>query len=110
MINKINEILKKYNTNNPYDIIEKDDIILILHPLKNVNGFYQYVLDQHIIYINEALDNNKKNFVLAHELGHLFLHEKVNRYNCSDIEIKQIENEADLFANSLLNYKPIKSD
>lgn len=110
MINKINEILKKYNTNNPYDIIEKDDIILILHPLKDVNGFHQYVLNQHIIYINEALDDNKKAFVLAHELGHLFLHEKVNHYKCTDLEIENIENEADLFANSLLNYKPIKLD
>ena len=39
--NKVKEVISKYNTNNPFEIIDILDITLVIYPLHNsINGFF----------------------------------------------------------------------
>ena len=40
--NEVNQIVRKYGTRNPLEIIEKMDMILVRYPLEGVRGFYHY--------------------------------------------------------------------
>ena len=54
------------------------NVILVHYPLEGVRGFYQYFQRNNIIYLDERLSETEQRFVLAHELGHMFLHKKAN--------------------------------
>ena len=76
---KVKSIVKKYKTRNPCELSLGMNVILIRYPLDNgVRGFYQYFKRNNIIYVDERLPEHEQAFVLAHELGHLFLHKKTN--------------------------------
>ena len=79
--NKVSSLIKKYNTNNAFDIADELGIIVIKEPLDdNINGFYQYFKRNRIIYINSKLDEHSQLIVASHELGHAILHSKLNIY------------------------------
>lgn len=102
---KVSDIIKKYKTRNPYELAEALNVILLIVPLKGVNGFYNYYKRNHIIYINEALSSTDREIVLSHELGHLFLHGKTNTIylnTYTDVVTSRFEKEADTFASELL--------
>lgn len=102
---RVNRIVRFYKTRNPFEIIKGMNVILVNYPLEGVRGFYQYFQRNNIIYLDERLSEHEKTFVLAHELGHMFLHKKSNaifmdtrtQFNTSKFEI-----EANLFAMYLL--------
>ena len=66
---RVNQIVRKYGTRNPLEIVKAMDIILVRHPLEGVRGFYHYFQRNHIIYVDERLPENELLFVIAHELG-----------------------------------------
>lgn len=103
----IQRVMKRCGTNDPFTICDYYHIIIRLAPLGNTLGFHQYAYHQHIIWLNEDLDDNMKRFVCAHELGHVFLHEKTDtnwlaRY--TGFSVEKIEHQADEFAVRLLTY------
>lgn len=55
-----------------------------------------------IILGNMKRSSVRRNFDIAHELGHLLLHYKVEFTNLDTKEHKNIENEANLFAGAFL--------
>lgn len=75
---KVNILVRKYRTRNPFEMIHGMNVILVSYPLSGVRGFYQYYQRNNIIYIDEGLSEHEKYFVCAHELGHMFLHKKAN--------------------------------
>lgn len=98
-------LAKKYETRNPFEIIRNLNVILVFYPLEGVKGFYQYFQRNNIIYIDERLDDNEKIFVCAHELGHMLLHKKSNAIfmdSRTHLNTSKYENEADRFAVDLL--------
>ena len=98
-------LVRKYNTRNPFEIICHLNVIIVFYPLHGVKGFYQYFQRNNIIYIDEALSENEKKFVCAHELGHMFLHKKANAIfmdSRTQLNITKYEIEADRFAINLL--------
>lgn len=98
-------LVRKYNTRNPFEIISNLNAIVIFYPLHGVNGFYQYFQRNNLIYIDEALDDVEKNFVCAHELGHMLLHKKTNAIfmdSRTQLNTTKYEIEADRFAVDLL--------
>lgn len=102
---RVNEIALKYSTRNPLKIIEAMDIILIRYPLDGVRGFYHYFQRNHIIYVDERLSEQDFLFVIAHELGHLFLHKDSNAIfmdTRTNFVTNKFEMEADRFALNLL--------
>lgn len=100
-----NNLAHKYDTRNPLEIIKSLNVILVLHPLDGVNGFYQYFQRNNIIYIDERLSDDNKIFVCAHELGHMLLHKKSNAIfmdSRTQLNSSKYELEADRFAIDLL--------
>lgn len=102
---RVNEIVQKYGTRNPLEIVKAMDAILVFHPLDGVRGFYHYFQRNHIIYVDERLPENELLFVIAHELGHLFLHKDSNAIfmdTRTNFVTSKFETEADRFALNLL--------
>lgn len=102
---KVDQLVKKHQTRNPFDIIAGLNVILIYYPLHGVRGFYQYFQRNNLIYIDESLSYHEQQFECAHELGHMFLHKKSNALfmdSRTHLNTSRYENEANLFAMDLL--------
>lgn len=102
---EVQKLIKKCDTNNPFEICEKLGIWVYILPLGNVAGHYTYMKRKKVFFINENLNQTQQYFCIAHELGHALLHTKSNVYFNSSktffIQAK-LENEADKFAAELL--------
>ena len=101
----VDSLVRKYKTRNPFEIISHLNVIVVFYPFHGVKGFYQYFQRNNIIYIDEALSENEKKFVCAHELGHMFLHKKANAIfmdSRTQLNTAKYEIEADRFAMDLL--------
>lgn len=102
---KANHIAHIYKSRNPFEIIRGLNVILVYYPLENVRGFYQYFQRNNIIYLDGRLSDSEQQFVLAHELGHMFLHKKSNAIfmdTRTNLNTAGYEAEADKFAIELL--------
>jgi len=98
-------LVSRHETRNPFQIAKELGIIVIFVQLDNIRGFYQSIHRCHIIYINEDLDEQEARFVCAHELGHFFLHQNINRIfmdKHTHFVMSRYEIEADQFAAELL--------
>lgn len=102
---RVENLIKKYNTRNPYKLCEKLKIIIFYTDLGGIKGYYKKVLKNKYIVINENLDDYSRKIVLCHELGHALLHSnkdinfmKKNFLNFTS----ELENEANKFAAELL--------
>lgn len=73
---RANQIAHRFQSRNPFEIVRGLNVILVDAPLSGVRGFYQYFQRNHIIYLDETLSEQERTLVLAHELGHLFLHKR----------------------------------
>lgn len=102
---RVNQLVKKYKTRNPLEIAERMGCIIVRYPLEGVRGFYHYFQRNHIIYVDDMLPDHMILFVIAHELGHVFLHKKSNAIfmdTRTHFVKNKYENEANLFAMDLL--------
>ncbi|MFP3398794.1 ImmA/IrrE family metallo-endopeptidase, partial [Brevibacterium sp. SIMBA_078] len=68
-------------------------------------GFLQFYEEEnhYLIHVNEKFNYEK--LVIAHELGHFFLHKNVNTFklaNCSSVLENKLEHQADVFASEIL--------
>ena len=102
--NKVNEIINKYGTRNPFELVDYLNIELIDKPLGKTWGAYLYLKRNKVIFINKDLEFHDKKFVLAHEIGHAVLHTKTRPPRCTNLYTvtSQIEIEANHFAAALL--------
>ncbi len=102
----VNELIAEYKTANPEDICENMGIIILDWDLpKRVNGFTIRREGIWFIVLNNCLDDNKRSFTTAHELGHILLHKGTNSINLScntAWSVSRYEQEADRFAVCLL--------
>ena len=102
---RVNKLVRKYKTRDPFEMIKGMNVILVFYPLDGVRGFYQYFQRNNIIYIDETLSEHDKAFVLAHEIGHMILHKKSNAIfmdSRTQFRTSKYENEANKFAIELL--------
>lgn len=100
-----NKIARMFKSRDPFEIVRGLNVILVHYPLDGVRGFYQYFQRNNIIYLDERLSDPEQRFVLAHELGHMFLHKKANAIfmdTRTQLNGARYEQEADLFAMELL--------
>lgn len=76
---RVKSLIRKHRTRDPFEMVQSMNVILVRYPLDgDVRGFYQYFKRNNIIYIDELLPKHEQAFVLAHELGHMFLHRRTN--------------------------------
>ena len=99
------ELARKFQTRNPFEIIRGLNVILLFVPLIDTRAFYQYFKRNNIIYIDENLPRHEQMFECAHEMGHMFLHKKANAIfmdTRTGFNTSRFEKEADTFAIDLL--------
>lgn len=105
------EIIEALNLQTPIDIdkiCKYYDININNEPLENVDAILIISKGKKNILINESkfIYCERKRFTIAHEIGHLFIPWHDNICGCNGIgkfnSEDSIENEADLFASSLL--------
>lgn len=102
---RVNLLVRKYGTRNPLEIAKCMGCIIVRYPLEGVRGFYHYFQRNHIIYVDDRLPEHIMLFVIAHELGHIFLHKRSNAIFMDTrtyLLKSRYENEANLFAMNLL--------
>lgn len=98
--------IKKYHTRDPFEICRAKNILILYSDLADdVRGIYQYYKRKRIIHLNANLSYIEQRAVLAHELGHLDMHQKNNcifldRYTYGNKD--KFEREANIYAAELL--------
>lgn len=102
----VRRMIKKYGTNNPYEIAKAKRIYVIEQNLhEEILGFYKYIRRNKFIFLNSNLGDFDKLFTTAHELGHSELHPKLNTpflKRKTMFSVGKIETEANRFAVELL--------
>ena len=99
------KLMRRYHTNDPFELCECLDYIVLMVPLKGIRGFYQKSLRNHLIYINDSLPFHIQRCVCAHELGHALMHNSSNRIYLDNHTYQvtgKYERAADRFAAALL--------
>ena len=76
--NKVGQLVKKYGTNNPFEIAKALGIEVVFEPLGDSHGYFSRFNRTTIIHINESLPYEKQVTTSAHELGHVVLHPDIN--------------------------------
>lgn len=104
---KVEQIVKKAGTNDPFEIARQRNIIIRYFPLGKTLGFYMKFCRLQVITINTETDESLRPFVCAHELGHAILHPNENTpflLEHTFFSAQKREREANEFAVKLLLY------
>ncbi|MCM3223363.1 ImmA/IrrE family metallo-endopeptidase [Bacillus cereus] len=102
---KIDELLRRFNTRDPFLIAEKNGIVVITENIGDIFGYYHKVSRIPFIHINERLSYQNQVFTCFHELGHAIFHPNENTPKLSSISLCseiRIEAEANYFATRFL--------
>lgn len=102
----VSNLKKKFKTTNIFELIDFLNIEVIETDLGSKTlGMYRTIKRNKFIFLNNNLDYIEKKFILAHELGHAFLHSSINCFfleNNSFFVKNKIEREANEFSAELL--------
>lgn len=102
----IRQLIRKYKTNDPFELAERLNITVWYRDLgRGTRGLYMRKLRRRYIVIHEGLDDPWKRFVCAHELGHDRLHPGLSRFwldEYSFFHAGKFERQANKFAIRLL--------
>ena len=102
----VKNLVKKYETRNPFKLCLYLGIIVLYKDLGETKGYFEKILGKKVIVLNEKLDEFSMRVVLAHELGHALLHSSkyvqfMQSYSLLP-KTSLLENEANKFAAELL--------
>lgn len=103
----IKRLVKKYNTNNPFELAGVLGIHIRFMDLgEGTKGLYYRKLRRRFIVIHNELPLEWQRFVCAHELAHDRLHKGVNRFFLEENSFfspGKLERQANIFAVKLLS-------
>lgn len=106
IIQAAEKILKTCGGRDIFEIAENSGAKVWFRELGGLKGFYMSENGSRYIVINEALDDNLKKVVCAHELGHDTLHRELSagglREGTLFLDSNKTEREANLFAAEIL--------
>ncbi len=101
----ISHLIKRYKTNDPFELADMLNISIFYEELGTINGYYNKPLRMKQIHINQDLNESMKRFTCAHELGHALLHPDVSTpflRSQTLLSVNKMEIEANTFAVKLL--------
>ena len=94
-----NRIMRKYDERDPERIAHYAGIMILPQPFVKQKGAYTVMMRKPIIFIKRDLHPAMRSIVLAHELGHHFLHRQeamqsggFHEFNLFDIQPRGSEN------------------
>jgi len=103
------KVIGRSNSRDPERIAHQNGILIREVDWKEQSGAYIEIMRQPIIYVAERLDPVMRSIVIAHELGHHFLHRKeaavsggFREFKIFDMTLNNMEYEANIFAAQLL--------
>lgn len=99
------KLIKKYKTNDPFELADCLNIVMIKQPLGKIKGCYKLIKKNKVIFLNSDLNSYEKRVICAHELGHAVMHPKVNckfLQNYTLFSTDKIEFQANKFSAHLL--------
>jgi Zn-dependent peptidase ImmA (M78 family) len=104
------KVVRESDSHNPTKIARLNGILIrTVDDWEEQSGAYIEMMRQPIIYVAGRLDSVKKAIVIAHELGHHFLHRKVatqlggfREFKIFDMALNRMEYEANIFAAQLI--------
>ena len=103
---RVSALVKKYDTRDPFSICKSMDIHIRYKDLGyGIKAFYFYQSRIKNIVLNNRVEQEFRRVLCAHELGHLFLHKKVNAIFMDThtfMNHNRFEKEANRFAIELL--------
>ncbi|MEC0756383.1 ImmA/IrrE family metallo-endopeptidase [Bacillus haynesii] len=102
---KAEKVIQDNRTNDVFEICENLKIIILKENLGCVHGFLQYYKEEneYIIHVNKK--SKLPHIIIAHELGHYFLHKNLNTFQmekCSLVLGAKLEHQANIFASEIL--------
>lgn len=101
----VNNLKKKYETNNPFMLAKYLNILILYEELGEIKGYYNKYARQKMIHLNNNLDEHELYFTCGHELGHAIMHQNSNtpflRANTL-FSIDKLEIEANQFSVDLI--------
>ena len=101
----VTKTIKKYKTNNPFELAEALGIEVLYENLGSINGYYTKMLRSKYIHVNYNLNEDRQRYTVAHELGHALMHPNANtpflRENTL-FSVDKLERQANTFAVELL--------
>lgn len=105
--NCANNLIKTYETNNPFKIAKYLGINVKYERLQHLKGFYTYILRNRYIVINNNIDDVSAKIVCAHEIGHDRFHRGlgINMFQdklCVSLKTSTPEIQANFFAAEIL--------
>lgn len=101
MKNYVEKIKRKYRTDDPLELAQSLNIVVLFEELGTINGYFNTVCRQRFIHINQNLTDREVRLTLAHEIGHVLLHPTTNTYflrSKTRFSVGSFEYEANLFA------------
>lgn len=102
---KIKKLVNRYGTRDPIRLARELDIQIIYSELGNIGGYCIYSNRIRCICVNSSTPDYHVPFIVAHELGHIFLHPNRNTpylHHYTHTNVDKIEREANTFAVELL--------
>lgn len=104
---KAQELVEKFYTSDPFEICDNLGIHIIYCELpERVEGFFQNILDEFVVYVNNNISEDKIDGVVAHELGHIIMHSELNVLFLKEntyLNVDKYELEANIFS-AYLNF------
>ncbi len=104
-----NELVHRCKSRNAHDIADMLGIkIIYRHDFKNLLGMYTYLWKHRMIFLNDRLDDDLEQMVIAHEIGHDQRHRELaaksglQEFSLFRMNNSIIEYEANAFAAHLL--------
>jgi Zn-dependent peptidase ImmA (M78 family) len=108
-ITKADEIVSKCGSRDPAKIAQQNGILIKTVEWEEQSGAYIEMLRQPIIFVAQRLHPITRSIVIAHELGHHFLHRKeatqfggFREFKIFDMKNSRMEYEANVFAAQLM--------
>lgn len=101
---KVAYYVRKYNTRDPFRLANALNVEVQIGNTGSCCGCYMFLKNHRYIFLNQELEEQEANMVLAHELGHAVMHRKQNCYFLREktLLLPGIEREANIFAAELL--------
>lgn len=110
---KAQDLIDKFDTSDPFEICDNLGIHIIYCDLPDaIEGFFQNIYDEFIIYVNFNIEEEKIDGVVAHELGHIIMHSELNVVFLKEntyLNVNKYEREANIFS-AYLNFDKFEFD